>query len=303
MTAVVVVGDVVTDVVAVHSGQLAAGSDTPARIRLGGGGSGANTAAWLAYAGVPVTFVGAVGADPAGESRIRELSSAGVACAVPVKDTSTGAVVVLSGGTERTMLADRGANLLLTPADVEAGLAAAPAARHLHLSGYALLDEASRPAGRYALAAAAARGLSTSVDAASAAPLRGLPFLDWVRGVDLLLANADEAATLAGARPPVDSLPIESPAVDSLARRLASGVACAVVKLGRDGAVWAAGNRCVSVPAEPAEVVDATGAGDAFAAGLLAAWLDGAGAAEALHAGARLGALAVGVVGGRPPAA
>src|SRR2546429_391811 len=101
------------------------------------------------------------------------------------------------------MLADRGANLLLAPVDVDAGLAQAPAARHLHLSGYALLDGASREAGRYA-------------------------------------------------------------------------------------------------PAEPAEVVDPTGAGDAFAAGLLAAWLAGAGPAEALRAGALFGARAVAVVGGRP---
>jgi len=290
VTGVIVVGDVVTDVVAVHSGQLAVGSDTPARIRVGGGGSGANTAAWLAFAGVPVTLVGAVGADPAGDARIRELVSAGVACAVPTKDAPTGAVVVLSGGAERTMLADRGANLLLAPVDVDAGLAQAPAARHLHLSGYALLDGASREAGRYALAAAAARGLTTSVDAASAAPLRGSPFLDWVRGVDLLLANADEAAALVGPDPP-----------DVLARRLASGVAHAVVKCGRDGAVWASHHGpVVSAPAEPAEVVDPTGAGDAFAAGLLAAWLAGAGPAEALRAGALFGARAVAVVGGRP---
>jgi sugar/nucleoside kinase (ribokinase family) len=290
VTGVIVVGDIMTDVVAVHGGQLAVGSDTPARIRVGGGGSGANTAAWLAFAGAPVTLVGAVGADPAGEARVRELASAGVACAVPVKEAATGAVVVLSGGAERTMLADRGANLLLTPADVDAGAALAPAARHLHLSGYALLDGASREAGRYALAAAAARGLTTSVDAASAAPLRGLPFLAWVRGVDLLLANADEAATLVGPGAP-----------DVLARRLASGVAHAVVKCGPDGAVWASAHGpVVAVPAEPAEVVDPTGAGDAFAAGLLAAWLAGAEPGEALRAGARLGARAVSAGGGRP---
>src|SRR4029079_18059373 len=98
---------------------------------------------------------------------------------------------------ERTMLADRGANLLLTPADVDAALESAPDAAHLHLSGYVLLDPASAPAGRHALAAARARGLSTSVDAASAGPLRRAPdLLSWVRGVDVLFANLAEALVL-----------------------------------------------------------------------------------------------------------
>ena len=56
------------------------------------------------------------------------------------------------------MITDRGANLLLDPADVDAALAAAPDARHLHLSGYTLLDAGSRGAGLRALAAAREQG-------------------------------------------------------------------------------------------------------------------------------------------------
>jgi len=291
VNAVLVVGDVATDVVVVHSGPLAPGSDTPARVRIGGGGSAANTAAWLAAAGVAVTLAAVVGDDAAGTERLTELRALGVRCAVRRSPTAgTGAVVVLSSSGDRTMLADRGANLLLEPSDVDAALA--HGARHLHLSGYVLLDEASRPAGRHALAVAAARGLTTSVDAASAVPLRGVPFLDLARGADLLLANADEAAALLGSpAPPAD-----------LARGLAAaGVRHAVVKCGPAGAVWAAaGGAVVTAPAVPAEAVDPTGAGDAFAAGLLAAWLAGAPPAQALAAGARLGARAVTVVGARP---
>ena len=54
------------------------------------------------------------------------------------------------------------------------------------------------------------------------------------------------------------------------------------------------------MPAEPVDVVDTTGAGDAFAAGFLSARLDGAGPREALEAGCRLAARAVAQVGGRP---
>jgi sugar/nucleoside kinase (ribokinase family) len=56
----------------------------------------------------------------------------------------------------------------------------------------------------------------------------------------------------------------------------------------------------VEVAGVPTTVVDTTGAGDAFAAGLLSAWIAGAAPRDALLAGARLGALAVGRVGARP---
>ncbi|TDB69809.1 carbohydrate kinase family protein, partial [Micromonospora sp. KC723] len=202
---VVVVGDLITDVVAVLAGPLATGSDTGAAIRVVGGGQAANTAAWIAAQGAPVTLVGAVGDDDAGRDRVAELERVGVECAVEVhRGVPTGTVIVLATGDERTMVTERGANLRLTTGHVERALAA-PDAAHLHLSGYPLLDAASRPAGLAALAAARARGLTTSVDAASAAPLRragAAAFLSWVRDVDLLLVNADEAGVLAGGLDP-----------------------------------------------------------------------------------------------------
>jgi sugar/nucleoside kinase (ribokinase family) len=290
---VVVVGDLVTDVVAVHSGRLAVGSDSPARITHAGGGSAANTAAWLATLGVPVTFVGVVGADPAGEARLAELAGAGVRCAVRRTTAKpTGTVVVLASPDERTMLTDRGASALLTPDDVAPALAGA---RHLHLSGYHLLDPRTRPAGRAALRAATAAGATTSVDAASAAPLRevgGPAFVEWIRASTLLFATVPEAAALLG---------VAGGAAVELAARLAADVVHAIVKRGARGAVWAHSGGVVSAPAVPADAVDPTGAGDAFAAGVLAAWLDGGPPVDCLAAGARLGARAVSSVGGRPP--
>jgi sugar/nucleoside kinase (ribokinase family) len=272
-------------------------------VHVSGGGQAANTATWLAALGVPVTFVGAVGDDQAGRDRLGELHAAGVRTHVSVRPgATTGSIVVLTNDGERTMISDRGANLLLAPSDVDS--AVEMGAQHLHLSGYTLLDQPSRPAGRRALASARAAGLRTSVDAASAAPLYGLggeltpdgrarhPFLSWIRGVDLLLANADEAAALAGPG---------TPAEQALRLAYATGGE-AVVKLGAHGALWARPGGIVHLPTEPTHVVDATGAGDAFAAGLLAAWVSGADPTTALHAGCRLGARAVGTVGARPPA-
>jgi sugar/nucleoside kinase (ribokinase family) len=292
---VMVVGDLITDVVAVLSGPPVTGSDTSAAIRFTGGGQAANTAAWLGALGVPVTLVGAVGDDGPGRDRVAELERGGVDCAVTrVPDAPTGTVIVLATADDRTMVTERGANLRLVPEAVEAALDAAPDAAHLHLSGYTLLDAGSRPAGLRALAAARERGLTVSVDAASAAPLRrvGAPaFLTWVRGVDLLLVNAEEATVLAGGLDPA----AQGRVLSASARRV-------VVKRGAAGAVWVDRDATIAVaPARRMAVVDPTGAGDAFAAGLLSAWLAGASPEAALHRAGDLGASAVSQVGARPP--
>jgi len=106
-----VVGDVMTDVLAVLDAAVAVGTDTPARITMTGGGSAANTAVWLADLGVPVTLVSVMGTDPAGTDRLDELRAAGVDCAIRrTRDAPTGTVVVLSRAGERSMVTDRGAN-------------------------------------------------------------------------------------------------------------------------------------------------------------------------------------------------
>ena len=291
---VLVVGDLVTDVLVAQAGPLAVGSDTDARISVGGGGQAANTAAWLAHAGAGAILVAAVGDDHAGRERVAELVAAGVRCAVRAHaGVPTGSVVVLSSADERTMITDRGAALLLDPADVTAAVQAAQCATHLHLSGYPLLGARSRPGGLAALAAARARGLTTSVDAASAEPLRRLgarAFLDLLPGTDLLLCNADEAAVLAGPGTAAQQ-----------AATLTTVAGNVVVKRGADGAVWATRDGVSrSVAGVRVPPLDPTGAGDAFAAGLLTAWCSGAEPAAALAAGATLGAAAVQMIGARP---
>ena len=279
---IAVVGDLMVDVVAALAGPLAHGSDTPARISHHQGGSGANVAAWLAAAGAEVAFAGRAGADPLGDAAVAALS--GVTLAVerdPERPTGTCIVLVHPGG-ERTMVPDAGANDALELREL-------PAGEHLHLTGYALLREGSRPAALRALELARERGIPVSVDPSSAAPLAGEPrFADWVSGAALLLPNADEARVLTGEADP-----------ERAARALAAGVREAVVTLGAAGALWSDGARVLRAAARPAEVVDTTGAGDAFAAGLLAARAAGAEPAEQLAAGCALAARAVGVRGAR----
>jgi sugar/nucleoside kinase (ribokinase family) len=270
------------DVVAALPGPLAHGSDTPAPITHHQGGSGANVAAWLSGAGAEVAFAGRAGADPLGDAAVAALD--GVTLAVerdPERSTGTCIVLVHPGG-ERTMIPDAGANDALELTEL-------PAGAHLHLTGYTLLREGSRHAALRALALARERGIPVSVDPSSAAPLAGAArFLDWVAGAALLLPNADEARVLTGEADP-----------ERAARALADGGREVVVTLGAAGALWSDGERVVRAGAEPAEVIDTTGAGDAFAAGLLAARAAGAEPAEQLAAGCALAARAVSMRGAR----
>jgi len=278
---IVVVGDVAVDVLVEPRAPAVAGADVPARIRSAAGGAGANTAAWLAHLGAEVTLVGRVGDDAAGSAAVAALRAAGVHPELAVdRERATCAVVVLLDGGERTMHSDRGAATRLDPAD----LPALDAADHLHLSGYVLLDASSRPAGRAALAAARAAGLSTSVDP-QVAPALTPGFLDDVRGVDLLLPNAAELAALGGPDAVRDA------------------VGAVAVTDGPRAARWLDRDGAVAVTPPRADAVDPTGAGDAFDAGLLVAWLAGAGPAEALRAGCAAGAAAVAALGARPRAA
>jgi ribokinase len=245
----------------------------------------------LARRSVPVVFAGVVGDDAAGAALVAELAAAGVRPAVrTVPDAATGTVISLvEPGGQRSMLADRGANLALRPDDVPPPVPGG----HLHLSGYTLFDDGPRAAGLAALAAAAAAGCSVSVDPASTGPLARYGIDRWLAdtaGATLLLPNADEARLLTGCAD-----------VGDAARALAARHAAVAVSLGADGALWAAGDVLVHRPAHPARVVDTTGAGDAFAAGLLSAWLaapDGE-PATALDAGLALAAEVVGRLGAR----
>jgi len=272
---VVVIGDVNMDVVAAHDAPLARGSDTPARTELRGGGSGGNVAAWLAQAGTDVALVGRVGDDALGEVALAGLEGADLRV-IRAAGERTGVCVVLVGPDgERTMLPDPGANEGLRPDDLPGELFAPGNA--LYLSGYTLLRDGSRPAAQAAVSRAREQGMPIVLDAASAQPLRGAPdFLAWAGPVDVLLANADEAAVLGGT----------------------GGAREVVIKHGARGATWSDGERTVEVPAQRVAVSDTTGAGDAFAAGFLGAW---PGPPEpALDRATAFAARAVALVGGRP---
>jgi ribokinase len=179
------------------------------------------------------------------------------------------------------MLSDRGANLDLGPEALPVGLLAS--GRHLHLSGYVLVDETTRPAGRAILVAAAAAGMSRSVDPSAKWSATADPeaWLSWVAGLDWCFVNLAEGRALTGADDP-----------EGVALALAAHFGEVVVTLGAGGVMVAGGaGPPVRFGASGAAVVDTTGAGDAFAGTWLARRL--AGDDVRVAAGAALAAAAV----------
>jgi len=293
MSRIIVVGDLMTDTVARAARALVQGSVTPAAVTVHGGGSGANIAAWLAADGAEVAFVGRRGSDTAGRTRDMELKAYGVDARLavdPGQPTGTCVVIVTHKG-DHTMLCDLGANAALSPQDLPDDLFTHGS--HLHVSGYTLLNEGSRPAAVAAMERAGQAEMTISVDGGSAAPLEHVGpgrFLDSADGATLLLLNGAQATVFTGSEDPVQAI-----------RALNAWCAEVVVKLGPDDALYANGQGPVRVPAQPPKkFVDGTGAGGAFRAGFLHSWLDNKPPAEALAHGHWLAARALGRVGARP---
>lgn len=289
---VLVVGDVITDIIVMPEGPIVRGSDRRATIRSRPGGSAANLAVWLASLGVPVRFAARVGAADA-ESHAAHLRGRGVEPMLAIDPELPSGVLIsiVDADGERSFLTDRGANLRLAPADVPASLLEGVGA--LAVSGYCFFAEGPRAAVTGLMQAARERGIATMIDPASVGFLREVGpeiFLRWTQGAGTIFANADEALALTGSSDP-----------DLQAQTLGRFFARVVLKRGAAGA--ALGGRkgvTLSLPAPASEIVDTTGAGDAFAAAFIAADLAGQPPQACLSAGIAAGARAVTTIGGQP---
>lgn len=238
------------------------------------GGGAFITAAYLAALGLPASLLGFLPAEPFAAALADGLAASGV----DLSRCRTGGLpqvtAVANLGGDRAFITHRPGPAL--PDLVEADLAGA---RHLHIGELATL--VAHP-GLLALARGA--GLTTSLDCSWDPEAMGRPdAAALIAGVDVFLPNEAEAARLG-----------EGMLAD-LAH--APGGPLVVVKAGSHGARLL-GPCALSVPAVPATVVDTTGAGDAFNAGFLAAWLGGASLERCIATGVRCGAHAIGQAGG-----
>jgi len=277
------------DVIARPLGPIVTDTDTPSIIERRAGGSAANTACWLGVAGADVTFVGTVGHEDV-DRHAAALATYGVEARLRGCAEPTGAIVVISDGTVRTMLTSRGANAVTGPADVTDDLLSG--ADLLHLTGHALMDADRDEAWRDLFERAARAGVRRSVDPGSAgllADFGAARFRRMVAGVEVLLPNRDEALLLADDDDP-----------ERAADALAAAHDLVVVTHGAAGAVARRRDVAIRVPPVLTTAVDVTGAGDAFAAGLLAGLVRDEPLEESLARAAALAARAVGIVGARP---
>jgi sugar/nucleoside kinase (ribokinase family) len=261
-------GDLMLDVIVRPAQPLARGDDVRARTRTGAGGQAANVAAWAASLGARARCIAKRGDDAAGELVARELASLGVELVGPVAHGATGVVVSLVEDGDRSMASDRGVAPTLEPDEIETAWLHCDT---LHLSGYALLRE---PISHAALAAArVARGLGARVSVDVAAwteirafgPVRFRELLDVI-SPDVLFATEAEWEMLGGAY-------LTAPT--------------GVIKRGPRGATVVTEDARLDLAPVPAEVVDTTGAGDAFAAGFLLGGSLEEAARRALDAAAR----------------
>jgi sugar/nucleoside kinase (ribokinase family) len=265
------------------------GADTPVQISLGPGGQGGNVAVRLARGGVAVRLATAIGGDAAGRLLRAALEAEGVDLVGPAVERSGTVVALVDAAGERTMLSDR---VGLQP---HVAAAAGAGVDWVHCSGYPLADDATGDALAAALGALPQRvrismgGGSLLPDPDRAARVRARI---TASGARLLVLGRDEVAAL------LDADPLSLPAAaDALSRAFPRLIA--VVTGGALGSSAAGPGYALSVPAQDpaAPMVDATGAGDAYAAGLIGGLLDAAWPPDAatlraaMEGGSRLGGL------------
>ena len=262
-------GDLLLDLLVRYdpaSGEVDIGADA---VQLHPGGSAANFAVQAARLGANVRFISQVGRDMPGEMLVRSLEREGVQASVRVVDgEATGRVLVMvDDAGNRRMWSYPGASASISPSDFDTEWFRDLHA--FHLTGYSFLREGPRAAAHEALRLAREMGSPLcTLDPnpghliADYGPARFRSLLEELQ-FDILFPNLDEGSLLSGEMEPgaiVTGLLELSPMV--------------VLKLGAEGCLIGASGKQIALPATKLQVtVDATGAGDAFAAAFVVEYL------------------------------
>lgn len=269
----------------------------PGETLLGGdvvvatGGKGANQALAAARAGAMPVFLGAVGDDAGGRAMLDALGSGGVdvSSVARLTDAPTGvALITVSRDGENTIVVAPGANGRL---DADAVVATIT---DLAGPGTVLLSQLEVPLTVVQAAAHAVVGAGGRV-VLNLSPARDIPE-ELLSLCDPLVVNESEARAVGAA----SFADVEGAL--AAARSLVMRCRSVIITLGGDGAVWCEAEASGHVAAPRVEVVDTTGAGDAFVGAVCAELADGAALADAVTAGVRSGAAAVQWRGAQPPA-
>lgn len=285
---IVVVGSANIDLVASASHIPAAGETVLGdEFRMVHGGKGANQALAVARLGESAAFVGRVGDDDFGRSLRDGLEDAGVDCRF--LDTTRGqpsgvALIVVSRGGENAICVAAGANACLTPQDIDRAEPVIAAAR-------VCLVQLEIPIATVLRAIEIARhhGVTTVLDPAPA-PANAPAALF---AVDILTPNETEARQLLGDAAAADAL--------TAGRRLLErGARDVVLKRGARETVWVHAGGAESYAVADVKVVDSTGAGDAFSAGLAVGRARGMDMPQSVRFASAAGSLACTRFGAQP---
>jgi sugar/nucleoside kinase (ribokinase family) len=233
------------------------------------GGCAANSAIALRRLGVDAAICGRVGDDPFGEIVLRELGAHGIdtrAVAVTPGVGTSKTVVLPVHGEDRRFIHTFGANASLTAADIPGGLL--DAALVVYVGGYLVLPGLHHAELAERLREARAHGVCVILDVVVPSDARAVS-LDAIAELlplaDYFVPNDDEAALLTGKGDPAAQARVFSDC----------GAHTVVVKLGERGVHVRSGEMSFDMPAPPVAVVEPSGAGDAFAAGLVVGILEG----------------------------
>ena len=294
---VVTLGECLVALVAASPGPLAETGTFERHVA----GAEANVSVGLTRLGHRVAYIGRVGADGFGTTIVRRLRGEGVDVRhLAVDPAPTGVMIrerrsVGPGQVLYYRTGSAGSRLDVTDVDAAAADGVFEGARWLHVTGITpALSASARAAVERAIALARERKLTTSLDLnlrrklwseAQAAPV----LRDLASRCDMVMGDEDEARVTTGTKSSGETL---------AKALLALGPSTAIVKLGADGAVGVTSEGTIRAPALPvASIVDPVGAGDAFAAGVIAARLENEGLERALAWGCACAAAALGTVG------
>ncbi|WP_188914119.1 carbohydrate kinase family protein [Salinarimonas ramus] len=283
--AVLCVGRIYCDLVFTGiEGFPALGREVYARdMALVAGGGAYIAAVHAASLGRRTALVARLGTDRLSTGLEDELAASGIDLSFLDRAAQAGpqVTVAMVAQGERAFLTRRAGHVL--PATLDAALAWDEAV-HLHIAEYATLAEIPDLVAR-----ARAQGLSISLDPSwDDALIRTPGLVEACAGVDLFLPNLEEATAITGETSP-----------DRALAALAARFPAVALKAGADGAFFAGGGVRLHRAAEPVPVIDTTGAGDAFNAGFVHAWLSGAPPQDALDRAIAAASVAIQGPGGR----
>ncbi len=258
----------------------------PLGVKYVAGGSAANTITCTSILEMPSAFIGKIGDDELGRLFKKDQEQYGVRTTLLKSSKASGrSMVFVSGGNaERTFAVYLGAALDLVPEDLDPEWF--KGYDYFHIEGYLVQNQSLvRKAVEYAKAA----GCVISIDMASYNVVESnFAFLHDIveKYVDIVFANETESKAFTKIDNPREAL-------DEIAR------VCkiAVVKIGKDGSWIKSGDECHFIPAWPADTVDATGAGDTYAAGFFYAHSLGLPLKTCGEAGSIIAAKVVEVIG------